>query len=47
MFLTQDNCPGLFNVGQEDLDRDDIGDACDSDVDGDGARNEVVGSAFH
>ena len=31
-----DNCPGVFNRRQRDLDGDGRGDACDPDVDGDG-----------
>ncbi len=34
-----DNCPGVFNPGQEDLDGDLIGDLCDDDIDGDGVIN--------
>ena len=34
-----DNCPGDFNPEQEDLDGDDIGDICDTDIDGDGVLN--------
>jgi hypothetical protein len=30
-----DNCPGLANEDQADLDFDNVGDACDTDVDGD------------
>jgi uncharacterized protein (TIGR02145 family) len=36
-----DNCPTTYNPGQEDLDSDALGDACDPDIDGDGVANEV------
>lgn len=36
----QDNCPDLFNPGQEDKDVDGFGDICDADIDGDGKLNE-------
>jgi hypothetical protein len=35
-----DNCPNAANAGQEDLDGDLTGDACDSDIDGDSFTND-------
>ena len=36
-----DNCPLKYNPSQNDVDSDGAGDACDSDLDGDGVANEL------
>ena len=38
---SNDNCVGLANGDQSNMDRDQLGDACDSDADGDGVPNEA------
>lgn len=37
----KDNCPVVANADQADMDGDNIGDACDPDIDGDGIPNDA------
>ena len=37
--VSNDNCPNTFNPQQLDTDLDQLGDACDTDIDGDGVFN--------
>jgi len=35
-----DNCPRIINMNQNDMDSDGIGDVCDTDIDGDGIKQD-------